>query len=840
MADLKISQFVDGSAVQTTDEIATNRAGVNTKVFVGSAAALDVGTAIGDIVQLENIGGGTPGLPGTDGSQLTGVISSAVLVAASVDTTCWVGLFESATGNQAPKTSALITANANTGVITAGGFIGPLTGNASTATALQNARTIGGVSFDGTGNIVPQTIQVIDASADTTTFPMLAGSATGNLQPLTDPGLAYNASTNVLTVAGGVAGDITGNAATVTVAVEGADTSSFLGVFTAGSGNLQPKTVATIGVDTASIFLGIGTASPAARLHLAGNVSASAWTTNGIGLRIQAGTYTDTSSSGTVANQYVHFIGTPILAASSTTTYTTAGTLVINAPPTAGTNVTITNPLSLYVSTGKSRLDEPVGFGSVNPLSTVHIGGTQSRISWTTAGTNLASNANTTTDTTGSGTVAIRTGHSFGIPTWNSTSSVTVTDGANVYIAGAAAGTGNTTISSAWALWIDAGNTRIDGLISTGSTIRPQADDGGAIGAATLGYSDLFLASGAVIGFANGNAVITHSSGVLNVTTGDLRVTTAGADAASVVTTAGTQTISNKTQTNPTINAATLTGTIAGTPTYSGAATYTGANNFDNVIQSFRATSITENIRIEKFAADANGSFTTYRKSRNAALGGNTIVQASDVIGGFQFKGANGTGYDDAVLIQGIIDGTPGASNDMPGALQIYTTANGSASLSEAMRIDNAGAVYFPRVGTTVTAANGFLNNGSSPANSLLRSTSRGADKKNIEKLLDAESEKIYDLIPRWYRSKCAGDDPKHSHDGFLAEEVFEINPRWVHMGYPQLGMKKVNRDGKKFIEPVFGEDIVPTGVQYDRMIPAIVQELTKLRKQVRELQGAV
>lgn len=49
MADLKISQFSNGSAIQATDEIATNRAGVNTKVFVGSAAAYDVGSGPSDI-----------------------------------------------------------------------------------------------------------------------------------------------------------------------------------------------------------------------------------------------------------------------------------------------------------------------------------------------------------------------------------------------------------------------------------------------------------------------------------------------------------------------------------------------------------------------------------------------------------------------------------------------------------------------------------------------------------------------------------------------------------------------------------------------------------------------
>lgn len=45
-----------------------------------------------------------------------------------------------------------------TGAITAtGGVVGAVTGNASTATALQNARTIGGVSFDGTAAITVAT-----------------------------------------------------------------------------------------------------------------------------------------------------------------------------------------------------------------------------------------------------------------------------------------------------------------------------------------------------------------------------------------------------------------------------------------------------------------------------------------------------------------------------------------------------------------------------------------------------------------------------------------------------------------------------------------------------------
>lgn len=81
--DQKISEFVDGGLVQTTDEVASNRAGVNTKIFFGDAAALDYGTGVGDLVQIVDVGG-NPGLPALDGSLLTNVGGQADLVRVSV------------------------------------------------------------------------------------------------------------------------------------------------------------------------------------------------------------------------------------------------------------------------------------------------------------------------------------------------------------------------------------------------------------------------------------------------------------------------------------------------------------------------------------------------------------------------------------------------------------------------------------------------------------------------------------------------------------------------------------------------------------------------------------
>lgn len=53
-------------------------------------------------------------------------------------------------------------------------------------------------------------------------------------------------------------------------------------------------------------------------------------------------------------------------------------------------------------------------------------------------------------------------------------------------------------------------------MVST-SSLSPISNDGYPLGTATVSWSDLFLASGAVIGFANSNVTITHSTGYLNM-----------------------------------------------------------------------------------------------------------------------------------------------------------------------------------------------------------------------------------------------------------------------------------------------------------------------------------
>jgi len=117
------------------------------------------------------------------------------------------------------------------GTVTSDAFAGPLTGNASTATALETARTIGGTSFDGSANIavalasVGTAITVADESSDTTCFPLFATAATGDLGAKSGSNLTFNSNTGLLTAtlfAGALTGNVTGNASGTAATVTGA------------------------------------------------------------------------------------------------------------------------------------------------------------------------------------------------------------------------------------------------------------------------------------------------------------------------------------------------------------------------------------------------------------------------------------------------------------------------------------------------------------------------------------------------------------------------------------------------------------------------------------------
>ena len=123
----------------------------------------------------------------------------------STNETVFPTFVDGATGSQGLESDTGLTYNPSTGLLTSTGFAGALTGNASTATTLATARTIHGVSFDGSANI-----DLSETISDT--IGAMVGSNTE-----TNITVTYQDADNTLDfVIGTLNQDTTGNAATAT------------------------------------------------------------------------------------------------------------------------------------------------------------------------------------------------------------------------------------------------------------------------------------------------------------------------------------------------------------------------------------------------------------------------------------------------------------------------------------------------------------------------------------------------------------------------------------------------------------------------------------------------
>lgn len=264
------------------------------------------------------------------------------------DTTCFPLFGTSATGTMHPKSNAGLTYNSSTNNLGCTTFTGAFSGNASTATALQTARTINGVSFNGTADITisasnASTVTVANEAADATCFPLFATAATGDLGPKTNAGLAYNSSTNNLTCTtftGALAGTAT-YADSANLVVNGSDTTCFL-IFSANSSGTSNFLVnsslaynASTNALTATTFVGAlsgnaSTATSAATLTTARAIYGNNFDGSAALTQVIASTY------GGTGNGFTKFTGPTTSEKTFTLPNASATILTSNAAVTTG------------------------------------------------------------------------------------------------------------------------------------------------------------------------------------------------------------------------------------------------------------------------------------------------------------------------------------------------------------------------------------------------------------------------------------------------------------------------------------------------------------------------
>lgn len=142
--------------------------------------------------------------------------------------------------------------------------------------------------------------------------------------------------------------------------------------------------------------------------------------------------------------------------------------------------------------------------------------------------------------------------------------------------------------------------------------------------------------------------------------------------------------------------------------------------------------------------ADTTGSAIALLKSRATDGTANTIIVNGDEVGTINFYGSNGATFDLAAQIAVKIDGSPGATTDMPGRIEFLCSADGSATPARRWYIANNGDMYqdssgggnivFGRTGnsnvySTAGSAMGIGTN----ANQKLLLRANGSDRWSVE-----------------------------------------------------------------------------------------------------------
>ncbi len=259
-----ISTLTDGLRVGSAATIASN----GNATFSGIVTAANFvgdGTGLTGVASTDNIQTGTPatflsnvnitGVTTATGGVHVGtaatIYSNGNITAGIITATSFTVAGTSLAETIADTVGGMVSSNTESGItvayqdadntldFTVGTLNQDTTGNAATATALETARNIGGVSFDGSANInlpgvntagdqdtsgnattatTATTATNITVSAnnssDETVYPIFVDGATGGQGAETDTGLTYNPSDGNLTATtftGALTGNVTGN-----------------------------------------------------------------------------------------------------------------------------------------------------------------------------------------------------------------------------------------------------------------------------------------------------------------------------------------------------------------------------------------------------------------------------------------------------------------------------------------------------------------------------------------------------------------------------------------------------------------------------------------------------
>jgi hypothetical protein len=583
----------------------------------------------------------------TLGSYLTGTsFNGSSAVTAAVDAT---------TTNTASK----VVARDASGNFAAGTITAALSGNATTATTLQTARTIGGVSFNGSANIdlpgvntagnqntsgtaAVSTAATVTTSATASAFKVPFAnttlSTTGNYELLQDSEatFTYNPSTNTLAV-GTVSGALSGNATTATT-LQTARTIN--GVSFNGSANIT-VTANTTNTLTRGTYL------------TGSNFDGSAATTWAVDA-----TTTNTASKVVARDASGNFA---------------AGTITAALSGNATTATTATNATNVTVTTSATSSAFKVPFANTTVSTTGNYGLLQDDAATFTY--------NPSTNTLTVGTVS-------GALSGNATTATTLAT-ARTINGTSFNGSANITTASwgtARTLW----GQSVDGSANITAPLLPAAGSLAAPAFSTSGDTNtgIYFPAADTIGFVEGGAEVMRidSSGNVGIGTSSpaTRLHVADNTSAGVIQLGGTSTTGYYAQVNQNGNNFQIIAN--GDQAYRASL---GTNNGTGYITFLTANLTTGNT--ERMRIDAAG---------NVGIGTSSPVAKLDVVGETLIQGRlQVTAASPELLFSVPAGGLDSRINNDGSGNLIFGTGTNSSTPTERMRLDSSGNLL---VGTTI------------------------------------------------------------------------------------------------------------------------------------------
>jgi len=235
--------------------------------------------------------------------------------------------------------------------------------------------------------------------------------------------------------------------------------------------------------------------------------------------------------------------------------------------------------------------------------------------------------------------------------------------------------------------------------------------------------------------------------------------------------------------------------------------------------------------------------------SQSSSIGSNTLVGNNEALGFIQFTGNDGSNFIEAARISAFVDGTPG-TNDMPGRLVFSTTADGSSSPTERMRIQRDGQVIFSNQFAVAPGTDNITQLGGSSLRFsevwAANGTIQTSDQRTKTQITDAAlgSDFIKALRPVSYKWIEGGKRPTGAVDdenNWVYESVPGVRTHWGFIA--QEVKQAVDAAGVDFGGWILTDKDDPDSQQalrYDQFIAPLTKALQEALAKIETLEAKV